>query len=784
MKYVLGLDVGIGSVGWAVLDPDGKRIVDLGVRAFQAAESPKNGAPLALPRRLARSTRRRLRRRVGRLRRIKELFVRRGLIADSEIETAFLATNGKPSPWQLRAEGLDRLLTPQELARALFHIAKYRGFKSNRKNVKIADNTEEGRMLASIQANTQILKEKGYRTAGEMLYKDEEFQECKRNKAGSYKNTLDRAILEDEINTLFECQRKLGSQFATTELQEEYLELFRWQMPFASGDDILRKVGRCTFEPDEYRAPRRMPTVERFVLLQKLNELTYYQNGHKHKLTAAERKAVLDEAYKRGEIKYAHIRKILQLPDDARFSDLQYTLKKKEDTRESLECENRALCPMDGYRALRKALSDAGIWDKYSKDFETLDQLAAALTLYKTDEDLRKYLDECGIDHTLSEAIASIPSFTRFSKLSRKAIRKILPYLEDGYMYHEACAKAGYNHSQPDQSARSVKLPPINADDIRNPVVLRALTQARKVINAVIDRYGSPYRVHIELARDVGKTYEERRKIAKQQEENRKAREEEKQHLKELIGDQSYEPKGEDILKYRLYREQNGQCAYSQKPLEIGRLLEPGYAEIDHILPYSRSFDDAYTNKVLVLGSENRLKENRTPSEYFGSDEQRWSKFESWVLANIRDRRKMENLLTKTFDEKAEKEFSERNLNDTRQIARSLKEFIENKLIFAGPEEQIHVVCMNGQVVAMARGRWGLSKDREEDDLHHAVDAACVAALTPGREIIESGGTGNFVFPKPWKLFKEELMRDCHRTLCPRWRHSAYKLPKAQSSGA
>ena len=788
MRYILGLDVGIASVGWAVLDPDAERIVDLGVRAFQAAESPKNGAPLAEPRRLARSARRRLRRRAGRLRRIKELFVRRGLIPQSEIEMAFQVQDGKPDPWQLRAEGLDRLLTPQELARALFHIAKYRGFKSNRKNIKVAKDGEEGKMLASVQANTQMLREKGYRTAGEMLYKDEQFQECKRNKAGSYKNTLDRAILEDEINTLFECQRKLGSQFATTELQEEYLELFRWQMPFASGDDILRKVGKCTFEPDEYRAPKSMPTVERFVLFQKLNQLTYYQNGDRQQLTAHQREAVLKEAYKRGEIKYAHIRKILNLSDDVRFCGLQYVQKKKGVTTESLECENRALCPMHGYRALKKALSEAGTWDKYSEDFETLDHLAAALTLYKTDEDLRKYLDEKGIEPALVEAIASIPSFTGFSHLSRKAILKILPHLEDGYKYHEACAKAGYNHSRPVQLDKSEKLPPINADEIRNPVVLRALTQARKVINAVIARYGSPYRVHIELARDIGKTYEERSKIAREQEENRKAREEEKQHLRELKGDPSFEPSGEDILKYRLYREQNGQCAYSQKPLEISRLLrEPGYAEIDHILPYSRSFDDAYTNKVLVLGSENRQKQNRTPFEYFGSDEQRWSKFESWVHANIRNYEKREKLLRKDFDQEAEEKFIKRNLNDTRWIGRYLKNFIANTLIFADPAEKVPVVCMNGQVVALARGLWGLSKQREEDDLHHAVDAACVAALTQGLvkriteyrklreigrlhpgedsvvdtrtdEVIEFVGARNFAFPQPWKLFRKELI--------------------------
>ena len=76
---------------------------------------------------------------------------------------------------------------------------------------------------------------------------------------------------------------------------------------------------------------------------------------------------------------------------------------------------------------------------------------------------------------------------------------------------------------------------------------------------------------------------------------------------------------GLDIVKFKLYQEQDGVCLYSGKNLDPSRLFEPGYADVDHIVPYSRCFDDSYQNKVLVLASENRQKGNRLPYEYLGT---------------------------------------------------------------------------------------------------------------------------------------------------------------------
>jgi len=782
MRYVLGLDIGIASVGWAVLNQDDKRVEALGVRAFNRAEHPKNGASLAAPRRLARSVRRRLRRRAGRLQRAKTLFVDYGLIAPQALDTAFDTAKGKPSPWELRAEGLDRMLNGEEFARALFHIVKRRGFKSNRKNVKDA---EDGPVLDNIEANRKRMDEAGYRTPGEMYARDERFATRderfparKRNTTDSYLNTVSRDLLEQEIHTLFQRQRELGSAFASPELEHGIVQVFAWQKPFASGDDIIRLVGTCTFEDGEIRAPKHAYHAERCSLLQAVNKLTYSTNGDKARLDERQRKTVVDMAYARPKVTYAQIRKAIGLPEDARFSGLTYLSRQSKagELTEDPKCESATFFELKGYHTLRKAFSGDGLWERVSNNHDLMDDLAYALTFYKTDEDIQAYLAGRAAPELLEPAQTC--AFTKTANLSLVAIKNILPHLENGMLYNEACAAAGYNHTGKGGGHKTEKLPPIPTDLIRNPVVLRALTQTRKVVNGVISRYGSPYEIHIELARDVGRSYEDRRKTEKQQQENRKQREERERRFREEF---NREPVSADLLKWRLYAEQSGRCAYSLKPLDLDRLFEPDYAEVDHIIPRSRSFDDSLSNKALVLTDANRNKKNRTPHEWFGHDAARWAEYEAWVRGAIRDPRKRGNLLKENYDARQEEERKERCLVDTRYASSAFASFVRDNLLFADPSHKLPVRCLNGQVTAWVRALWGLHKDRQDSDLHHAQDAAVIAAVMPHqvemltryaqvvetREPVVDTETGEIIewkenqrprLPYPWKGFRREVL--------------------------
>ena len=207
--YGIGLDIGISSVGWAVVALDGNAhpcgIIRLGSRVFDKAEQPKTGDSLAAPRRQARSARRRLRRKKLRKQDIYTLIEQSGLASKEEL-CALFAQGHLEDIYALRARALDEAVSPQAFARILLHISQRRGFQSNRQ----ADSSgEDGQLLQAVRANRQRMTENGYRTVGEMLYKDAAFAAHKRNK-GAYLSTVGREEIADEVIKLFEAQRRIG----------------------------------------------------------------------------------------------------------------------------------------------------------------------------------------------------------------------------------------------------------------------------------------------------------------------------------------------------------------------------------------------------------------------------------------------------------------------------------------------------------------------------------------------------------------------------------------------
>ena len=792
MKYSLGLDIGITSVGWAVLNLDANRIEDLGVRAFNAAEVPKTRESLAKPRREKKGARVRLKRRRGRLDRAKAMFAAYGLLSDPE--SVFTDTTAKktpePNPWQLRADGLSRLLSGEEFSRALYHIAKHRGFKSNRKHEKPSD-TDSRKMLAGVEGMRRMLVERGYQTVGQMMHCDGEFMDRKRNRDREYSHTVEREMLEDEVRSLFDAQRRLGSKLASVDFELDFLsEAFNWQKPFASGDDILKKVGLCTFEGknDERRAPRSSWTAERFDLLCKINNLQIELNGDRKRLSDEERQIVERMAYERLEVTYKRIRKKLGIPDQARFAGTPLRYRKRKEGRlvEDMDCEGSTFRQLSGYQSLKKAMTSAGVWDSVKDDPDMMDDLTFALTFYKTDRDIRACLAEREIPNAVIEAAATAPTFKAVANLSIKAMRNIIPHLERGLRYDEACTAAGYSHYNPKgEVTRGLKLPPVERQYITNPVVVRALSQARKAVNHIVARHGAPTYVSIELATDIGKSAKERDRVTARSEENRRYREEDNAHFREFFDN---DPRGEDRVKWRLYHEQNGHCVYSLQPIDLKRLLEAGYVEIDHILPYSRSMDNRMSNRVLVHCKENRDKGDQTPQEYFSANPARRDAFTGWVKTTYQHNRdKRENLLKEDFPAR-QKEWMERSISDTRYATSFFADFIRYHLQFADPAVKAPVRCFAGGITSLARGLWGLGRRREEkvrvaDDLHHALDAAVIAMLTPGRikfitdysqaketgrvteitdyetgEVYEVFRDKPFQFPPPWKHFRDELL--------------------------
>lgn len=397
-NYILGLDLGIASVGWACVWIDEHEhpigLLDCGVRTFERAEVAKTGDSLALARRQARSVRRLIRRRAHRLLRLRRLLKREGILTAADFGANKLPENLPVDVWALRVAGLDRKLAPKEWAAVLLHLVKHRGYLSQRKSEMGEDSKSElGRLLAGVAANHELLQGNEYRTAAELAVKY--FAQQKnghmRNKGGDYSHTFNRLDLQKELHLLFERQRAFGNPFASAELEAQVDDLLMTQRSALQGEAVLKMLGKCTFEPSEYKAAKNTYSAERFIWLTKLNNLRIAHDGEERGLNESERRLLLDEPYKKTKLTYAQVRKILGLPESAIFKGLRYG----NDEESKKKAENGALMEMKAYHAIRVVLEKAGLqgeWENRIRNPELLDAIGTAFSVYKTDADIQTAL--------------------------------------------------------------------------------------------------------------------------------------------------------------------------------------------------------------------------------------------------------------------------------------------------------------------------------------------------------------------------------------------------------
>ena len=763
MRYSLGLDIGSESVGWSVIELDEEDnpvgLINLGVRTFDAVQG--EGAKAKTPaqdRRLARSQRRRLRNRKRRLRSTAELFAEKGLVGSrAELEDILRTRPGDVSPWKLRVEGLDRLLDRREWARVLFHIVRHRGFKSVKRTEGETLSAEErrrlGEMKQAIAAIHTGLKESRCRTVAE-YFETEEWKskhgDRRRNKGGSYEFTISRDDLIDEVRKLFASQRHLGNQFSDEDFEQRYIQIVDEPPRLLEGDELIKKVGSCFLEPSEKRAPRATATAQKFMALQTLVNQTLFNptTGETRRLTPEEIRTLLDKAFRKGKLKYRDALKILGLSDwlfevrgsknkKARRSKNKNDNEKLQEQRGSKnkndneELQGEILLELKAHDRLRGALHKhfPDVWQQLLEDDDFYDQIASILTYYMRPETTIKKLLDVGLKPEAAQKLSSEIAFSGHARLSIKAMRALIPYLEQGYLYNEACELAGYNHSRRPSAEKHGLIPPLtdmeDFNSITNPNVKRALTQARKVVNAIIREYGLPSRIGIELAREAAMSAARKKEIQEIQQENRRAKEAMFEEIREKYPDVDPEKAWK---KYALYEQQGGKCAYSLNELDLEQVLrDPTYAEIDHAVPRSVCFDDSMNNKVLVLASENRNKGDQLAAVYvrntYGQDH--FEKYRAFVSAMNIPFKKKQLLLKEEITEAEKQTMQERYLKATQYAARYFVRILRESLDI--PETRI--ICVNGRFTNDLRWHLGLGteKDRSLSDKHHALDATICA---------------------------------------------------------
>lgn len=815
MNYRIGLDLGIASVGWAVLEDDykgkPKRIVKLGARIFDSAENPKDGSSLALNRREARETRRRLRRRNHRIKRTKNLLEKYNIMTTKEIENMYATYKFQFNPYELRVKGLDEKLTNSELSRILISFVKRRGYKSNSKSEETNDK-EMGKLLTATKENELLMKEKGYRTVGEMYLKDEKFKMQMpdgrvllkvRNTTDNYKNTPLRKLLLDEIKQILNKQKELNVNI-TSDFIDEYINIFTSQRNFDdgpgqpsiyAGNQIEKMLGKCTFEKEENRAAKATYTFEYFKLLQDINHIkiekhiineTGKKEVLKRPLTEDERNIIINLAKTKVTLTYASLRIALNLEGNERFNMIHYKVTNVFSDEINKEAEKeRKFKEFESYHKMRVAM------DKTEKNYilklstDELDVIGTALTLYKNDNKRIEKLAQLNLPENIINEMLKL-SFSKVGNLSIKAMKKIIPYLEKGYTYDKAVNEVYEDFRGVVNTEKKKKIALRDLEqELSNPVVKRSVSQAIKVLNAITRTYGEPDVINVELARELSKNFADRQNIKKNQENNMQSNEKAKEEILKLG---KSNPTGQDIVKYKLWKEQDGICVYSGKHISIEDLFTEA-VDVDHIIPYSMCFDDTYKNKVLVLSSENRQKGNRIPYQYMQEKGRDLDEYEIRVNNIIKNYSKKQRVLKQRFTREDANEWKDRNIQDTQYISRLMYNLIKDHVQFSNNENfERKVFTVNGQITSHIRKRLGINKIRENGDEHHAIDAAIIATVSQGmiqritkyyqyidgRYEKNSGEyidieTGEIInkeqyeaengsnFPEPWPKFRKEL---------------------------
>ena len=743
---VLGLDIGIGSVGVGILNKVTGEIIHKNSRIFPAAQAENN-----LVRRTNRQGRRLTRRKKHRRVRLNRLFEESGLITD------FTKISINLNPYQLRVKGLTDELSNEELFIALKNMVKHRGI-SYLDDASDDGNSSVGDYAQIVKENSKQLETKTpgqiqlerYQTYGQLRG---DFTVEKDGKKHRLINVFPTSAYRSEALRILQTQQEFNPQI-TDEFVNRYLEILTGKRKYYHGpgneksrtdygryrtngetlDNIFGiLIGKCTFYPEEYRAAKASYTAQEFNLLNDLNNLTVPTETKK-----------LSEEQKNQIINYVKNEKAM---GPAKL--FKYIAK-------LLSCD---VADIKGYRIDKSGKAEIHTFEAYRKmktletldieqmDRETLDKLAYVLTLNTEREGIQEALEHEFADGSFSQK--QVDELVQFRKanssifgkgwhnFSVKLMMELIPELyETSEEQMTILTRLGKQKTTSSSNKTKYIDEKLLTEEIYNPVVAKSIRQAIKIVNAAIKEYGDFDNIVIEMARETNED-DEKKAIQKIQKANK-----DEKDAAMLKAANQYNGKAELphsvfhghkqlATKIRLWHQQGERCLYTGKTISIHDLINnPNQFEVDHILPLSITFDDSLANKVLVYATANQEKGQRTPYQALDSMDDAWSfrelkafVRESKTLSN----KKKEYLLTEEDISKFDvrKKFIERNLVDTRYASRVVLNALQEH--FRAHKIDTKVSVVRGQFTSQLRRHWGIEKTRDTYH-HHAVDALIIAA--------------------------------------------------------
>ncbi len=794
--YVLGLDLGPSSIGWAAIEADkqgnptgfvqlkdgeksypaiNSRIFPAGVENLGQGQKEETRNK---KRRESRGTRRILRRRRARRLKLVSLLRQNNMLPNNNAELAKLQLT---DPYELRKKAIKDKIKLEEIGRTLLHFAKRRGFKSNRKDLN--KDAKAGKVN---QARTEFKKILKCKTPGRFWYEQrkKDNREPIRNRRSQYKWIAERHQYVNELAEIWKKQQKHYPGILTNELHDRVSKILFSQIPYEISNRKKRKViGYCTLLRGKLRCDYSNRIAQEFRLLQKINDLEVRRKGQKLKIEPYKRKALYDKLMTSKEVSFENVRKILGFEQSDKIN---------------FEFEgNESLIGNEiDYQLTKRGLIEEKIWLKLDKENKEaiwqkiLDYFNnEQITLDKTVEEIQKIT---GVEIKKPESIKNITIPKKTVKYSKEALERIVPHMRKGLDLYQAIKKAGLINRY--KTLKRLPLPDkSNGYRISNPNVRTVLFELRKLVNRLIDELGKPQKIVIEFTREIKASKDVRKRILKQQAERRKLKERIKKELEQLSDWKGVENiPAWAIEKYILWHEQKFICPYSGKIIEREQLFTRDI-EVDHILPYSMSLDNSLNNKVVCFAKENQDKGQKTPFDWLGQDEKRWTT----VIGSIdhfNPKRKtrgkrpavkanmdLKELATENknkwqrffinADQIDEIFWQPRLMPETGYIAREVRDYLERLYPYKIAEQK--VITTKGGITAELRKWWDLNRilgegdQKQRTDLrHHALDAAIIACTS--RKTIQKitneiqkawprKRPSEIAVERPWNGFEDDL---------------------------
>ena len=634
-------------------------------------------------------------------------------------------------------------------------------------------------MVIPAQSKDQTLTETGCRTVGEWLHKRDAAgstvraryrqekvlkEDGKTRIDKSYDLYIDRAMIEAEFDALWAAQALLNATLFNPTARDELKDALLFQRPLKPV-----KPGRCTLLPDEERAPLALPSTQRFRIYQELNNLRILGDGLKEIALTVEQRDNIAQALETGNKTFeTAIPNLLKLSGSVKFNLADAKRKELKGNATSTQLSRR--------EHFGKAWFG---WTVRQQD-AIVKQLLFQENLGRLLKRLEKY---CAVDEARAERIAGATLVPGYGALSAKALARILPELRrEVVSYADAAKAAGFHHSRlsdncevqgrtfeiektdletgeiktfhvfnnlpyygeflqrhvgfADSKAKPDDLDEKRFGKIANPTVHIGLNQTRRVVNALIKRYGHPSQVIVEVARDLKRSKDQRDEDTKRQADNQRRNQRHRAAIAGILNISEERVRGADLQKMVLWEELSfdpaeRRCPYSGVQISAAMLLG-NEVEIEHILPFSQTLDDSLNNKTVAMRHANRYKGNNTPWVAFGQNQVQGFDYAAILQrAELMPRQKRARFAEDGIERwlKDDKGFLARALNDTKYLSKVAREYLS---LICPQDTRV----IPGQMTAMLRGKFGLNdvlgingEKNRNDHRHHAVDA-CVIGVT------------------------------------------------------